>query len=61
METKITTKNYEILIRYHRDGTIGAHKQDIKIIEEDGNVIAENLLAPQELNISDLKSIVASL
>jgi hypothetical protein len=52
-------RNYEILIRFHKDGTIGAHKQNIQTVDDAGTLISETPLPPQSLNISELKSIVS--
>lgn len=61
MALSTETRNYEILIRFHKDGSVGAHKQDIQSVEDDGVLISEKALPAQALQMAELKSLVASL
>lgn len=53
------TRNYEILIRFNEDGSIGAHRQNISEIIKDGAVIAASVLTPEPLTVAELTTIVA--
>lgn len=36
-----TTRPYEVLFRFHADGTVAAHAQHIRTIKDGGEIIAE--------------------
>lgn len=49
MSLEQRTRNYEVLIRFNEDGTLGAHLQSIEEILKDGAVISASPLAPVPL------------
>lgn len=49
MSLEQRTRNYEILIRFNEDGTLGAHLQSIEEILKDGAIINATPLAPVPL------------
>ena len=52
---------YEILIRYHPDGRVGAHRMDIvEIADDTGAVIAARELPPVALAVEDLDGLMSS-
>ena len=56
-----TTRPYEVLIRYRDDGTIAAHRQDIRDIRDGNTTISAIPLPPEPLSVSALKALVAVL
>lgn len=58
MALKEIVRDYEILIRFNADGTLGAHKQSINEIVKNGEVVAATLLPPEELTIEQVKTLL---
>lgn len=56
-----TTKNYEILVRFSATGEVAAHKQDIVVIKEENDIVGQTELAPAQLSVEELKTLIADL
>ncbi|KAA5841984.1 hypothetical protein F2A38_15745 [Pseudomonas chlororaphis] len=48
------TRPYEVLLRIHSDGTVGAQKQSITEISRNGEVITAVVNPPEELSESEM-------
>lgn len=55
------TRDYEILVRVNEDGRIGAHRQTITEIKEDGQLLSASLNAPEELDFDGVQSALSAL
>lgn len=53
------TRLYEVLIRYHANGNIGAHAKDIAEIESGGKIVAAHELPPRAVAASELADLFA--
>lgn len=49
---------YETLIRWHEDGSIGAHQVDLDQVLRDGVVLASTPTAPMQLGTADYKGAI---
>lgn len=54
------TRNYEILVRFNDDGSVGAHLQQITEIKKDGSVISATVLDPIQVSIDEVRAIIDS-
>ncbi len=61
MALQEVTREYEILIRYNVDGSIGAHIQRINEILRDSEIVSATVLPPEELTVAQLKDLVRDL
>jgi len=53
------TKNYELLVRYHDNGKVGASTRQItSMFDEEGNLVGTRLEEPKELTFFELSQIV---
>jgi hypothetical protein len=59
MNTEIT--NYEILIRFQRDGSVAAHEQKLLTVHNGNEIVSETVLTPENISLQQLQDLVASL
>ena len=55
------SRAYEILIRFNLDGSIGAQRQSIVEIMDDGLIISAMVEPPIALNLEEVKELVGGL
>lgn len=55
------TRDYEILIRFNEDGSIGAQRQSIVEIMDSGAIISATVETPIALTLEEVKEVVAGL
>ena len=59
MNTEIT--NYEILIRFQRDGFVATHEQKLLTVRDGNEIVSETVLSPENISLQQLQDLVASL
>lgn len=62
MTVEVSTKNYELVVRYNEDGKIGALLRTITSVTDSGALITPpRVNDPQQLDLEALKAIVNGL